>query len=219
MNEMPLTFTIPLELPNIELIFWMRPFTVDTLKSKYRINYPYTALYLQKILSYNEFASKSPDDKSHQFVITKENLEDVKDTFKEVSSWFTEENKQILYGRTDDGILMFNSDYQKLAALCVNEYSQVRSAIKIVPTVIEVGYRVYEPGVVLYISSDQNGFLLREYQIKRLCKFIIDFNFIPYSQFAMQCFQYCLTTGSILSREQVQQRLNAQKQYNTNFRF
>ena len=75
------------------------------------------------------------------------------------------------------------------------------------------------PGVIFYINMAANGIILQEYQLKRLGKFILDFNFIPYTQFAMQCFQHSLVTGSILSREQVQQRLDAQRQYNTNFRF
>ena len=222
MNDpgMPLSFTIPLEIPNIEVMFWMRQFTTDTLNTRYRINYPFTSLYIQRVVQYND---RQMMDKNAQsmlsFCITQNILDDVKSMFREVYSWFTEENKKILYGRNDEGILMFNSDYQKLNAICVNEFGKVKTALKVVPTVVEVGNQVMEPGVILYINLAENGIVLREYQIKRLCRFIDEFNFIPYTQFAMQCFQHSLITGSILTREQVQQRLDAQRQYNTNFRF
>ena len=222
MNDpgMPLSFTIPLEIPSIEVMFWMRQFTTDTLNTRYRINYPFTALYIQRVVQYKDRQMMDKNGQSMlSFCITQNILDEVKDMFKEVKSWFTEENKKILYGRNDEGILMFNSDYQKLNAICVNEFGKVKTALKVVPTVVEAGNQVMEPGVILYINLAENGILLREYQIKRLCQFILDFNFIPYTQFAMQCFQHSLITGSILSREQVQQRLDAQRQYNTNFRF
>lgn len=217
---MPLSFTIPLELPNVDVIFWMRQFTTDTMNSRYRINYPVSTLYLQRVVSYNDRqAMDQAAQAALSFSITQYNLDDVKDMFREVLSWFTEENKNLLYGRNDDGVLLFNSDYQKLNAMYVNEFAKVKTALKVVPTVIEVGNNVMEPGVVFYINKVENGIILQEYQIKRLCRFILDFNFIPYTQFAMQCFQYSLATGAVLSREQVQQRLDAQRQYNTNFRF
>lgn len=222
MNDpgMPLSFTIPLEIPSIEVMFWMRQFTTDTLNTRFRINYPFTVLYIQRVVQYKDRQMMDKNGQSMlSFCITQNILDEVKDMFKEVKSWFTEENKKILYGRNDEGVLMFNSDYQKLNAICVNEFGKVKTALKVVPTVVEVGNQVMEPGVILYINLAENGILLREYQIKRLCQFILDFNFIPYTQFAMQCFQHSLVTGSILSREQVQQRLDAQRQYNTNFRF
>lgn len=222
MNDpgMPLSITIPLDLPNIEIMFWMRQFTTDTLNTRYRINYPYTALYIQKTVQYKDRQMMDKDAQSMlSFCITQNSLDDVKEMFREVYSWFTEKNKEILYGRNDDGMLMFNSDYQKLNAIYVNEFAKVKTVLKVAPTVIEVGNQVMEPGVVFYINRAENGILLREYQIKRLCKFILDFNFIPYTQFAMQCFQHSLATGAILTREQVQQRLDAQRQYDTNFRF
>ena len=217
---MPISFNIPLELPNIEVTFWMRQFTTDTLNTRYKINYPFSALYIQKIVKYSERQTLDPDAQAAlSFCITQHILEDVKDMFREALSWFTEDNKKILYGRNDDGVLMFNSEYQKLNAICVNEYGKSKTALKIVQTVIEVGQNVMVPGVIFYINMSTNGIILQEYQLKRLCKFILDFNFIPYTQFAMQCFQHSLVTGSILTREQVQQRLDAQRQYNTNFKY
>ena len=217
---MPISFSVPLDIPNIDVMFWMRQFTTDTMNTRYRINYPFTSLYIQKVVQYKDRQTMDPNVQSMlSFAITQYILDDVKEMFKEVLSWFTDENKKILYGRNDEGMLMFNSDYQKLNAICVNEYGKVKSALKIVPTVVEIGNQVMEPGVIFYINLTDNGVVLREYQIKRLCRFIIDFNFIPYTQFAMQCFQHSLVTGSILTREQVQQRLDAQRQYNTNFRF
>ena len=222
MNDpgMPISFSIPLDIPNIDVMFWMRQFTTDTLNTRYRVNYPFTSLYIQKVVQYRDRQAMDQSAQSMlSFCITQNNLDDVKNMFNEVSTWFTEENKKILYGRNDDGILMFNSDYQKLNAICVNEFGKVKTALKVVPTVVEVGNQVMEPGVVFYINLAENGIVLREYQIKRLCNFIRDFNFISYIQFAMQCFQYTLVTGAVLTREQVQQRLDAQRQYNTNIRF
>lgn len=222
MNDpgMPLSFSIPLDIPSIDVMFWMRQFTTDTLNTRYRINHPFTALYIQKVVQYRDRQAMDPNAQSMlSFCITQNILSDVKDMFREVRTWFTEENKKILYGKNDDGVLMFNSDYQKLNAICVNEYGKVKTALKVVPTVVEVGNQVMEPGVILYINMAENGVVMREYQIKRLCNFMLDFTFIAYTQFAMQCFQHSLVTGAILTREQVQQRLDAQRQYNTNLRF
>lgn len=217
---MPISFNIPLDLPNIELTFWMRQFTTDTLNTRYKINYPFTALYIQKSVKYAERQALDPDTQaSLTFCITQYILDDVKEMFREALSWFTDENKELLYGRNDEGVLMFNSEYQKLNAICVNEYGKAKTALKIVPTVIEVGNNVMVPGAIFYINMAANGIVLQEYQLKRLGRFILDFNFIPYTQFAMQCFQHSLATGTLLTREQVQQRLDAQRQYNTNFRY
>ena len=217
---MPITFTIPLDLKNIEVMFWMRQFTTDTLKTRFKINYPYTALYIQRIVSYSDRQAMDPNTAaSVSFCVTPDLLRDVKDFFQEALSWFTPENKAILYGKNDEGMLMFNSDYQKLSAICVNEYGRSKTALKIVPTVVEIGNNIYEPGVVFYINMQANGIIMREYELKRLANFILDFNFIPYTQFAMQCFQHSLATGTLLSREQVQRRLDSQRQYNTNFRY
>lgn len=217
---MPISITIPLDLKNIEVTFWMRPFTTDTLKSRYRLNHPYSSLYIQKIVPYSDRQMLDPTDTAAlSFCVSSHILEDVQSMFKEALSWFTPENISILYGKNDDGILMFNSEYQKLNAVCVNEYGKSKTALKIVPTVVEVGNNVYEPGVVFYINMLANGIVLRLYELKRLANFIINFNFVTYDQFALQCFQHCLLTGSILSREQVQRRLDSQRQYNTNFRY
>ena len=133
---MPLTFNIPLELPNIDVIFWMRQFTTDTMNKRYRINYPMSTLYLQRVVNYNDRQAMEPSKQaSLSFSVTQYNLDSVKEMFREVLSWFEDSNKEILYGRNDDGMLMFNSEYQKLNAICVNEYSGVKTALKVIPTV------------------------------------------------------------------------------------
>ena len=217
---MPISFNIPLDIPNIDIIFWMRPFTTSTLLKRYKIDYPFSTLYIQKSISYNERKAMDPIlASSLSFSITPNILNGVKEIFKEAKSWFTEENLSVLYGMNDEGILMFNSEYKKLNALYVNEYGSSKTALKIVPTVIEVGNNVMKPGVIFYINLTANGIALRDFEFIRLADFILDFNFITYNQFAMQCFDHCLLTGSILSREQIQERLNYQRQYNTNFRY
>lgn len=217
---MPISFSIPLDIKAIDVMFWMRPFTVDTLNSRYRINYPYATLYIQKVVDYNARKAMDPAKAAAlSFAVNQDMLESVKDMFREAMSWFSEENLSILYGKNDDGLLLFNSEYQKLNAIAVNEYGNTKTALKITPTVVEIGNGVTAPGVVFYINLMENAILLREYELRRLGEFILDFNFIPYTQFAMQCFQYSLSTGSLLSREQVQKRLDSQRQYNTNFRY
>ncbi len=216
----PISFNIPLNISNLDILFWMRPFTTDTLNKRYRINYPYSILYLQKVIPYSERQSMDPGSaNSLSFTITPNNLNDVKETFKEAKSWFNEENVKVLYGVSDSGALMFNSEYSKLNAIYVNEFGSSKSVIKIVPTVIEVGNEVMKPGAVLYINLLANAIVLRDYELIRLANFINEFNFITYNQFALQCFDHCLLTGNILSREQIEQRLNYQKQYNTNIKY
>ena len=219
-NGMPITIHIPLDLPELDVIFWLRQFTTDTLKTRYRVNYPFATLYLSKTVPYiNRQAMDQSAKDSLSFPITENILEDVKEMFQEVLIWFTKENKELLYGTNDNGLLMFNSEYNKLNALYVNEYSSVKTAIKVVPTIVEIGNQVMEPGVVMYINREANGIIYREYQIKRLCRFILNFNFIPYTQFALNCFHHCEATGAILTREEIQKRLEYQKQYNTNFMY
>ena len=220
MDTLPLTLNIPLNVPKLDAMFWMRQFTTDTMMKRYQINYPSATLYLQKTTTYDE--RKNLDSSSlsmMSFAITEYNLDGVKDVFKEATSWFTDENINILYGKNDEGLLMFNSDYSKLGALYVDEFSRVKTALKIVPTVVEVGVGVMVPGVVLYINQLENGVILKYQEFKRLANFILRFNFIPYMQFAMECFHHSIITGSLLTREQVQQRYEAQKQYNSNFNF
>lgn len=220
MDTLPLTINIPINVPKLEAIFWMRQFTIDTMMKRYQINYPSATLYLQKSTTYDERKNIDPNAAALlSFAITEYNIDEVKDIFSQALNWFTDENVKLLYGKNDDGVLMFNSEYSKLGALYVDEYSRVKTALKIVPTVVEVGIGVMVPGVVFYINQMDNGIIFKYSEFKRLANFILRFNFIPYIQFAMQCFQYSITTGSLLTREQVQQRYEAQKQYNTNFRY
>ena len=217
---MPITFSIPLEIPELDIIFWLRHFSTETLNTRYKLGYPYATLYLQKIVSYNDRAIMDADSKSAlSFPITEYNIYDVKDMFTDILNWYSDDGKQLLYGRTDDGMLMFNSEYSKLNASFVNVYGKVKTVIKAVPTVVEIGNQVMEPGAVLYINRKANSIVLRENQIKKLCRFILDFNFIAYTNFALECFNHCMITGTLISREEVQRRLESQRQYNTNFRY
>ena len=111
-GSMPITFNIPLDLPNIDLTFWLRQFTTDTLGKRYKINYPYASLYIQKVVPYSDRQQMDPNKASMlSFTVSEYNLDNVKEMFSEVLSWFTSENKKMLYGKNDNGILMFNSDY------------------------------------------------------------------------------------------------------------
>ena len=217
-NGYPLTFSIPVDIRDLDLIFWMRPFTIDTLQTRYRMNYPYSALYLQKNIPYaNRKAMDPAAVKALSFQITSHILPDVQNIFKMAEDWFTDESIKELYGVNDEGTLIFNMDYKDLSATCANEYGNARTAIQLVPAPIEIGQGVIEPGVILYINKKENAIILRKYQLLRLANFFKHFSFIAYTQFAMSCFQYCLTTNSILTYEQVRRRMEQQPQFNSNF--
>lgn len=217
-NGYPLSFNIPVDIRDLDLIFWMRPFTVDTLQTRYRMNHPHTVLYMQKSIPYSNRKAMNPADiKSLAFQITPNNLYNVQDVFSMAEDWFSEASVKELYGVNDEGTLIFNMDYKDLSATCADEYGSARTAIQMVPAPVEIGQGVLEPGVILYINRKENAIVLRKYQLLRLANFFKHFSFIAYTQFAMACFQYCLTTNSILTYDQVRKRMEYQNQYNSNF--
>ena len=220
MDILPINIKIPLNLDSINVTFVMNHFTTDTHMKRYQINYPDAKLYIQKVTPYNDWQAMDKTTRLlTSFTVSEDNLEGVKEIFEEAMSWFNSKNIDVLYGKNDDGMLMFNSDYSSLGAVFVNEAYSIKTALKLVPTVIEVGMNVMEPGVVLYINQMENAIILKVKELKKLANFILNFNFIPYIQFAMQCFHHSMITGSILTVEQVQDKLRSQKQYDTNFKF
>ena len=220
MNNLPITFNIPINISGIDVIFWMRQFTIDTMMKNYKMNYPNPILYLQKQTTYHQRQSMDPDSaKALSFAISNYNLYEVQEIFREASNWFTPENIEILYGSTDSGVLVFNNDYSKLNVLYTNDFGNIKTAIKIVPTTVEVAQGVYKPGVVFYINKQENGIIIKGTEFLRLCNFIEKFNFETYVQFTLSCFNHCAATNSIISQEEVQKRLNAMRTYNTNFNY
>ena len=219
MNTFPLTFTIPTDSKDLEFVYWMRPFTVDTLATRYRLNTPYSCLYMQKVISYQDRQNSDPSArKSLSFQITRKNLGDIQDAFAKVSDWFSEEGIKELYGVNDQGGLMFNMEYRDLKITIADEFAGTREALQIVPAPVEIGKGVLEPGVILFINRQENAIVLRKYQIVRLIRFIRDFSFVAYDQFAMTCFQYSLSLGNVLSQEEVNRIANNQKGANSNFK-
>lgn len=217
MSQFPITVQIPINIPDLSVTFWLRNFSIDTLAKSYKMTYPYAALYLQKVTSYKQRMSMDPTSaKALAFAITEYNLYDVQEMFRDAANWFTPENLDVLYGKNDNGMLVFNNEYNKLNAMYVSEFANVRTAIKIAPTVIEVGQEKYEPGVIMYINKQENYTLLKKSTFLRFCDFIEKFNFQTYMSFILTCFQYCLSTNSIFSQEEVQKRYNMMRQYNTN---
>lgn len=173
---------------------------------RYRINNPSATLYLQRVVDYNKRQAMDPDTlKSLSFAITPMNLPSVKEKMQEVLNWFEPENLELLYGKTDDGMLVFNSEYKSIKMLYSNEFAGVRTAIKAVPTLTEVANQKYEPGVVFYINRQDNGIVLRFYQFQQLARFIIDFDFIQWMMFAMSCYQHASTTGNIIPYDENRQ--------------
>ena len=219
MNQYSMSLAIPTDIKELELIYWLRPYTVDVLNTRYRINPPGSTLYLQKVVPYQTKKAMNPDEaKLLSYAITPTNLSDVKDMFEKVASWFTDESLKELYGLNDEGGLMFNMEYKDLKAICVDETSAVKTALKIVPAPVEIGNEKLEPGVVLFVNRQANAIVLRMHQIKRLCRFIHDFSFLAYDQYAMTCFQYALANQNVITQRDANQIANNQASFNTNFK-
>lgn len=214
----PLTIPISFGIKEIDALFWMRPFTVDTLQKRFRINKPYSVLYLQKVTTFKERDLMDPSTaKSLSFPVNEYNIEDVKEMFAEVRTWFFPDNIKEIWGENDQGMLVFNNDYIELQATAVDDFAAVRTALKVVPTTVEVAQGKYEPGVVFYINRQSNGVLLTQSQILRMCKFFKGFDFLAWNQFAMGCFSYARSVGRILSYQELRQQMEANRLYNSNF--
>lgn len=176
------------------------------MMKRYRINNPSATLYLQRVVDYNRRQSMDPDSlRALSFAITPVNLPIVKDKLQEVLDWFEPENLELLYGKTDDGTLVFNSEYKSVKMIYSNEFSGVRTAIKAVPTLAEYGNQQYAPGVAFYINRQENGIVLRDYQYQQLARFIIDFDFIQWMTFAMNCYQHAITIGNLIPYDENRQ--------------
>jgi len=219
MNLYPLTFTIPTDVRELEFVFWMRPFNVEVQKTRYQLNKPFCTLYMQKVVPYNVKKSMNPTDANAlSFQITEANLFDIQEAFLKVDSWFSEESIRELYGTNDNGMLMFNMEYKDLKVTYVDESSSTKKAIQILPAPVEIGKDLMEPGAILFINRQENAIVLRTHQYKRLSKFIRDFNFQAYMQFAMICFQYSLSNGNILGRDEIRRITTDQILTNSNFK-
>ena len=217
-SNFPLTIPISFGIKEIDALYWMRSFTVDTLMKRYRLNKPYSVLYLQKTVAYRDMQAMDPSSKKAlSFAVNEYNLDDVKDFFGEIYTWFLPDNVSQLYGENDDGLLVFNMDFKDLCAKVVDEYGMIKTALKCVPTTVEYAHEKYERGVVFFINRHANGVVLRQRQIVRMCKFFEKFDFMAWDQYAMGCFAYAAQLGRILSYEELKQQMDANRQYNSNF--
>lgn len=219
MNLYPLTFTISTDVRELEFIFWMRPFSAEVQKTRFQLNRPFVSLYMQKVVPYT-IRKDMPTDavNSLAFQITEANLFDVQEMFDKVDTWFTEESIKELYGTNDSGMLMFNMEYKDLKATCVDETSSIKKALQVVPAPVEIGKDMMEPGVVIFINRQENAIVLRMNQYKRLSKFIHNFNFLAYMQYAMTCFQYALSNGNVIEKNELRQITTDQILTNSNFK-
>ena len=218
-SSFPIYLNIPVGLIGMDVVFYMRPNTVNTMRSYLQVGYPLCALYLQKKLTSTERMNMTKETRVvMSFSVTSGNLYNIKDKMRIVQSWFSEENKKILYGTNDSGMLMFNSEYKDLNVLCVSEFGNTRTAIKIVPAVIEVGNGVLQPGVIFYINKQDNGILMRESEILRFCDFILGFEFVTYANFVMSCVDYADKCGQLISYEEMLRRMQMNRSYDTNIR-
>lgn len=214
----PIYFSIPLPISGIDLMVYMRMNGVNTMRSYYQVGYPTIILYLQKHVTVQQRNQMSNEYKiALSYPITLGNLYMVKEKFKEVLNWFNEDNLKLLYGVNDRGMLIFNSEYSSLNMLCVTETGSKRTALKIVPTVVETANEQYQPGVVVYINKKDNAILLKESEIKRLCEFIISFDFISMSNFIINCMHYSEETGQFLSYDEVLKRMEMNHSYDKKY--
>ena len=201
MNSYPLTFNIPSNIKELDLIFWIRPFTIETQAKRFRMNFPHFSLYMQKSIPYQDLKALNQDQrKGLSFQIDYTNLYNVKSVFRIVETWFDEENLKELYGTRDDGQLIFNMEYKDLKAGFVDEFALVKQAFQFIPAPIQISYNQIEPGVILYINRKENYIVLRNHQILFLCDFFKRFDLNEYGMLALQSFQYSLTNGNILPR-------------------
>src|SRR5699024_8471247 len=112
-SSFPIYLNIPVGLIGMDVVFYMRPNTVNTMRSYLQVGYPLCALYLQKKLTSTERMNMTKETRAvMSFSVTSGNLYNIKDKMRIVQSWFSEENKKILYGTNDSGMLMFNSEYK-----------------------------------------------------------------------------------------------------------
>ena len=219
MNQHSLSLSIPTDIKDLEMIYWLRAFTVDVLNTRYRLNPPGSSLYLQKVIPYQNRKAMNPDlVKLLSFTVTPSNLENVKDMFDRLESWFTDESIKELYGVNDEGNLMFNMEYRDLKAMCVDESGAVKTALKVVPAPVAIGQDRLEPGAILFINRQDNSIVLRKQQAKRLARFILDFSFLAYDQYVMTCFQYALANHNILTVQDVNRIAKDQATFNSNFK-
>ena len=213
MNNLSLTMEIPNDIKDLSLIYWMRSFYVETHNTRLKLNHPYSTLYIQKDIPWNLRKDMPRDQQdSMSFMITRNNIVDIQEGFTNVQDWFSRESLKELYGRDDEGHLMFNMDYRDLKVLVADSSGRARKALEIVPAPIEVGQGVLEPGAVIFINNKENSIICRKPQILWLCQFIREFNFYHMDNYLFTAFQYSLVSGNVLSRDET---LKLQKDKNT----
>ena len=218
-NRFPLTMEIPTNIRDLQLLYFMRPFTTDVMNTRLRINPPFSALYIQKNVPYQTKKLMHPEDaRMLGFQMTQANMSGVKYVFSCVESWLKPEIEKELYGTNDEGKLMFNMDYRSLKATYAEQGGALKHALQAVPSLIDVGMDKSAPGVILFINKSDNYITLNKSQAARLVEFFKDFSFVAYDQYLMTCYNYCMTTGNVITREQADAIAKQQMQMNSNFR-
>ena len=218
-NKFPISLTIPTDIKDFEIVYWLRNFTVDTMKTRYQMTYPKASVYLQRIVPpANRKAMDELARRALSFEITDVNIAEVQRMFEEADNWFTADVKKELFGKTDEGVLIFNMEYQNLKLLVVDESGSSRTALQLVPIAYQVSYENYEPGVVMYINKKENAVSMTERQFKRLSNFIQNFNFVAYTQYIVTLFEHARATGNVIPYEMYVRRLSGAQAYNSNLK-
>ena len=219
MNYFPLSLSIPTDIKNLELTFWMRHYTVETLAKRYRINPPNPQLFLNKFAPYREAEAMGPTFKEAlSFAVNANNLEFIKDIFRKLRSWFDEASIKELYGVDDNGMLAFNMDYKDLKLTYAEDTQVGRKALQFVPAPIAVSQTKVEPGAVMYINRKENAITMTKSQVIRLCGFFENFNFTSYVQYVIALFSYAMYTGNLLSQKDIQEMSRNQRRIDSGFR-
>lgn len=219
-NQRALSHDINLGIKDLKLTYWLRPFQVEELDKRYNVLNPRAALYIQydpdeptkKLIGFDNLREAS-------FQVTENNIYEVKRVFSDALSWFEPENIEKLYGRNNEGELIFNSEFKNLNSSYVEEYGSVRKAIQIMPVPITTGYDSYEPGVILYLVRKEFNIRMNGKKLSLLANFVKDFNFVSYNQFMMGCLLYSITTGNFISNTEMKRRAQQEQMRNPNFRY
>lgn len=194
-GNIPTTVNIPLGLKNLEVVFYIKPYTVSENAKSINVNIPMAYLYLRLKTSSVTEVYELGGYKSISYPITDINLRYIKNLFMEGLSWFSKELRDEIWVYNGPE-MMFNIDYNDLSAVYVDEYNAIKTGLKIVPGIEELADGKYDRNIILSINTNKNRIYLKEYEYERLANFILKFDFVKYNNFIMNLVNYSYFSGS-----------------------
>lgn len=193
-GEIPTTVNIPLGLKNIDVVFYIKPYSVTESKS-ITLTTPMAYLYLRLKTSSQAEAYELGGYKSISYPITELNLRYVKNLFMEGLSWFSKELRDEIW--TYNGAdMIFNEEYKNLSAVHIDEFNSIKTGLKLTPGIEENADGKYDRVVILAINTNGNRAILKEYEFERLSNFILEFDFVKYNMYIMDLVNYSYFSGS-----------------------